>query len=43
MSIKELKDKMTFFYLDMTDEFAIKYHLLHDTLVCVILACDERK
>ena len=28
MSIKELKDKMTFFYLGVTDEFAIKYHLL---------------
>lgn len=42
MSIKELKDKMTF-YLGVTDEFAIKYHLLPDTLVCVILACDERK
>jgi hypothetical protein len=27
----------------VTDEFAIKYHLLPDTLVCVILACDERK
>ena len=41
MSIKELKDKP--FYLGVTDEFAIKYHLLPDTLVCVILACDERK
>ena len=42
MIVKELKDKMTF-YLGETDEFAIKYHLLRDTLVWVILVCDERK